>query len=280
MKSTLSLALASLLGGAFSHELHGTSLHPRSEIVTPSFGYHGLKGPTNWFGINPEANALCAKGTHQSPIDVSSTRCGPKSENPVFHVPAVPEGAEFLNLGTTVEVITNGTLIKGSKMFNLAQFHFHTPSEHCVDGKYYPMEVHFVFQAEGKLWTSRVTIDFSVADRTDQSLSVVGFPIDLETSSSHPLDTSLLATIAESLEHIQHAGDSTNTGALAFDKLEQHFAAHGTFQYEFPPAFLSLAMLTLPQVLWLADNTALLRGGVVGCELCADFYPCCRLYGF
>jgi carbonic anhydrase len=148
MKSTLLLALT-LLRCALSHELHGTALHPRSEFASPSFGYHGLKGPTNWFGINPEANALCAKGTHQSPIDVSSTGCGPKSANPVFHVPAVPEGAEFLNLGTTVEVITNGTLIKGSKIFNLAQFHFHTPSEHSVDGKYYPMEVHFVFQAQG-----------------------------------------------------------------------------------------------------------------------------------
>ena len=148
MKSTLLLTFA-LVRCALSHELHGTSLHPRSEVVSPSFGYHGLKGPTNWYGINPETNALCAKGTHQSPIDVSSTGCGPKSANPVFHVPAVPKGAELLNLGTTVEVITNGTLIKGSKTFNLAQFHFHTPSEHSVDGKYYPMEVHFVFQAQG-----------------------------------------------------------------------------------------------------------------------------------
>ncbi|KAK0748896.1 alpha carbonic anhydrase [Schizothecium vesticola] len=212
MKSTLLLTFT-LVRCVLSHELHGTSLHPRSEAVSPSFGYHGLKGPTNWYGINPETNTLCAKGTHQSPIDVSSTGCGPKSANPVFHVPAVPEGAEFLNLGTTVEVIANGTLIKGSKMFNLAQFHFHTPSEHSVDGKYYPMEVHFVFQAQ------------------DQSLSVVGFLIDLETPSSHHIDASLLGTIAKSLERIQHAGDSTNTGALAFDKLEQHFAAHGTFQY-------------------------------------------------
>lgn len=86
----------------------------------------------------------------------------------------------------------------------------------------------------------------------------MGFPIDLETPSSHPLDASLLATIAESLEHIQHAGDSTNTGALAFDKLEQHFAAHGTFQYGFPLVLLSSTMLTLSQVLGLADNTTLL----------------------
>ena len=148
MKTSLLLSLA-LAGRALSHELHGTTFHPRAEFVSPSFGYHGLKGPTNWFGINPEANALCAKGTNQSPIDVTASTCGPKSANPVFRVPAVPEGAEFLNLGTTVEVVANGTLVNGDKTYNLVQFHFHTPSEHSIDGKYYPMEVHFVFQAQG-----------------------------------------------------------------------------------------------------------------------------------
>jgi len=244
MKSTLLLAL-SLSGCALSHELHGTSFQPRSEFVSPSFGYHGLKGPTNWFGINPEVNTLCAKGTHQSPIDVASTGCGPKSTNPVFHVPAVPGGAEFLNLGTTVEVIANGTLLKEGKMFNLAQFHFHSPSEHSVDGKHYPMEVHFVFQAQD-----------------DQSLSVVGFLIDLETPSSDPLGASLLATIAKSLDDIQHGGDSTSTGPLSFDRLEEHFASHGTFQYSgsltTPPCSegVSWVVSCAPIVVRAADYTA------------------------
>ena len=230
MKSTLLLALP-FTGCAFSHELHGTSLQPRSEFVSPSFGYHGLKGPTNWFGINPEANTLCAKGTHQSPIDVTSSGCKAKTANPILHVPAVPRGAEFLNLGTTVEVIANGTLIKDDKIYNLAQFHFHSPSEHSVDGKYFPMEVHFVFQAQGVSLSANFNRSIAAAtNQTDQTLSVVGFLIDLETSLDDPLDDGLLATIAKSLQEIQQPGNNTTTGALAFDRLEQHFAAHGTFQ--------------------------------------------------
>jgi carbonic anhydrase len=31
----------------------------------------------------------------------------------------------------------------------LKQFHFHSPSEHHINGQVYPMEVHFVFQADG-----------------------------------------------------------------------------------------------------------------------------------
>ncbi len=39
------------------------------------------------------------------------------------------------------------TLTVGDASFNLAQFHFHSPSEHTVQGKHYPMEVHFVHQS-------------------------------------------------------------------------------------------------------------------------------------
>ena len=34
------------------------------------------------------------------------------------------------------------------RMYKLRQFHFHDPSEHPIDGKVYPMEMHLVHQAE------------------------------------------------------------------------------------------------------------------------------------
>ena len=47
----------------------------------------------------------------------------------------MPEGAEFENLGTTVEVITQGGTLKvADKTFELQQFHFHLPSEHLDNG--------------------------------------------------------------------------------------------------------------------------------------------------
>ena len=36
----------------------------------------------------------------------------------------------------------------GDKSYALLQFHLHAPSEHTVDGKHLPMEMHFVHQAE------------------------------------------------------------------------------------------------------------------------------------
>jgi carbonic anhydrase len=34
-------------------------------------------------------------------------------------------------------------MAKGQR-FNLIQFHLHSPSEHTIDGKIYPAELHFV----------------------------------------------------------------------------------------------------------------------------------------
>jgi carbonic anhydrase len=57
---------------------------------------------------------------------------------------------EFENLGTTVEVIANGTTEFGGKTFNLKQFHFHSPSEHRINEEYFPLEMHMVHEAAGK----------------------------------------------------------------------------------------------------------------------------------
>jgi carbonic anhydrase len=38
-------------------------------------------------------------------------------------------------------------IMLGGKAYELKQFHFHTPSEHTLDGRPLPMEIHFVHQA-------------------------------------------------------------------------------------------------------------------------------------
>ncbi|KAK5651787.1 hypothetical protein OQA88_11654 [Cercophora sp. LCS_1] len=202
----LSLLLLAVRG-VLSHEAHGTTLFPRAE-AGPAFTYHGATGPLNWHGLS-EANAICAHGKHQSPIDIPSDTCKitPGSQLSI-DIPNQPHGAEFENLGTTVEVFTNGTLTNNGKVSKLAQFHFHTPSEHSVGGKYYPLEVHFVFQAE------------------DATLSVVGFLIDVAKWGDR-----LLKAVAAGLPEIQNKGNVTHTDALDFDKLEKHFVEYGTHQY-------------------------------------------------
>ena len=121
---------------ATPHEVHWT--------------YAGDTGPEHWGVIDPAA-AMCAKGTHQSPIDIVNVgRAEPMLVN--FHEKAT--SAHVINNGHTVQVnvIGAGGISVGGKEYTLKQFHFHTPSENHIDGKTYPMVAHLVHQSDdGKL---------------------------------------------------------------------------------------------------------------------------------
>ncbi len=136
LSTLLSLAVANCGHGLFPRDAHG------------SFGFNSDNGPISWYGLNKSKNYACALGTKQSPINITP---GLRGLNTVwgssinFTVEAYPNGAWLENLGTTLEVNANGTLDRDGTTYKLAQFHFHTPSEHRIESEYYPMEVHFVF---------------------------------------------------------------------------------------------------------------------------------------
>src|SRR5207302_6693064 len=108
-------------------------------VEVSKFGYIGLEGPLNWAALSPE-NSACATSKVQSPINIDNT-VQLAAEAPKVVIPDV-DAAEFVNLGTTVEAIVNGTTTFGGKEFSLKQFHFHTPSEHKVAEEYFLFEVH------------------------------------------------------------------------------------------------------------------------------------------
>ncbi|KAK4156598.1 alpha carbonic anhydrase [Chaetomidium leptoderma] len=132
---------------------HGTFLRPRAEeggaVQVGTFGYIGTIGPLNWAALETPANNACATGTRQSPIDmVEGVFTVLQGSDVQLTVNDMPAGAEFENLGTTVEIITQGgTLNVADKQFELQQFHFHLPSEHLDNGTSQAMEMHMVFQS-------------------------------------------------------------------------------------------------------------------------------------
>lgn len=147
------LAIAALLAArkVTASCLHGTSLLPRQvdeegRVEVSNFGYTGELGPTNWAAIDP-ANIACATSSVQSPINIDQS-IALAAEPPTIRFQNVRE-AEFENLGSTVEVVVNGTTIIGGKEFTLQQFHFHTPSEHRIGEEYFPAEMHMVHEAAG-----------------------------------------------------------------------------------------------------------------------------------
>lgn len=126
--------------------------------------YDGETGAGRW-GELDSSFAVCAEGAQQSPVDLA----GP-----------IPAGAEDMDIrwqpsearvadnGHTVQVdmAAGSSITLEGRQFSLLQFHFHLPSEHAVDGGRFPMEVHFVHQAE------------------EGDLAVVG--VFMDTGESHP----------------------------------------------------------------------------------------------
>lgn len=115
------------------------------------WSYGGEGGPEHWADLAPE-NLPCSAGVQQSPIDLSGALAATVDTPHPRWVPA--HGGMVVNNGHTIQVDVGGA--GGIKLdgadYALKQFHFHHPSEHTIDGKAYPLELHLVHaSADGKL---------------------------------------------------------------------------------------------------------------------------------
>ena len=111
-----------------------------------SWGYEGENGPAKWGTLSPEYR-MCSEGRNQSPIDLGPNvvvaKAGLAMPRPDY---GKARATAVVNNGHTikVEVAKGGTLSIGKHAYRLLQFHMHAPSENTVEGKHFPMEIHFV----------------------------------------------------------------------------------------------------------------------------------------
>ncbi len=127
-------------------------------VATPHWTYAGDTGAEHWGDLDP-ANAACATGTHQSPIDLGGATGAPLADL-VFQWHAGP--ATVVDNGHTVQIdlADSGDLVLDGHPYRLVQFHVHAPSEHTVNGRSFPLEVHFVHQDDaGRLAVVGMLVD-------------------------------------------------------------------------------------------------------------------------
>lgn len=120
---------------------------PLDENGCPQFEYEGDRGPENWGSLCPTFDT-CDEGESQSPIDITGAVEG-DAPGIVFNYQ--PTTFTVVNTGETVRADSppGNTIVIGDTTYTLAQFHFHLPSEHTIDGQSYPMEMHLVHRSEG-----------------------------------------------------------------------------------------------------------------------------------
>jgi carbonic anhydrase len=130
------------------------TVQPASVSARPvHWEYTGEDGPTAWATLSP-SYALCGEGKGQSPINIEKTdvkggvnwKLDYKTTS--LRIAHNQHMDDIIDNGHTIQVTVDegSTFSFGDKSFNLKQFHFHTPSEHTIDGKNMPMEMHLVHQ--------------------------------------------------------------------------------------------------------------------------------------
>lgn len=183
---------------------------PRKSFSAESvhWAYAGAEGPDHWGQIDPEAQA-CSLGKEQSPIDiVGSTR----SNLPRIELGWKPLAGEIVNNGHTqqVNVTSGGGMTVGAEAYDLIQFHFHAPSEHRIDGRSFPMEVHFVHKnpSTGALGVLGV---FMIAGRANPAFKGIAtvMPLKAGEAVTAPAGLDLHALIPPSRRYFAYEGSLT-----------------------------------------------------------------------
>lgn len=102
--------------------------------------YSGDTGPHNWSKLEKEFSA-CGLIKNQSPVDISKTY---NSENSPIKFIYNHASKRYRYTDNQLKILfTNGSFSVGGESYHLIELHFHTPSEHQISGKTFPLEAHF-----------------------------------------------------------------------------------------------------------------------------------------
>ena len=173
------------------------------------------EGEKHWsyvHGITPpkwgEVSATCATGTHQSPVALSTKQSKAQSPEQALEFSWSKSTGELVDTGHSDQVnLPPGSFITyGGTKYELQQFHFHTPSEHTIDGKHAPMEAHFVHKsADGKLAVVGVLLK--------QGTAASAFAPELDdlpaAGEKKSVEVDLPAMLPKSTRHFAYTGSLT-----------------------------------------------------------------------
>jgi carbonic anhydrase len=156
------------------------------------WGYTGHTSPEYWGELSLEYQ-LCATGKNQAPIDLHAML---EADLKPLRIAYTAGGDEVVNNGHAIQVNyqPGSTLDVDGHVFELKQFHFHTPSENTIEGESFPMEMHLVHLDEaGNI--AVIGVMFTEGEENAElakAWSVMPKQADQKASPSATLDASAL----------------------------------------------------------------------------------------
>ncbi len=149
------------------------------------WGYTGSTGPEHWSTLSKDYT-ICNSGQQESPIDLKDAI---PADLGTLAIAWKPLAIRATNNGHTVQYDAppGSSFAVGGKRYALAQFHIHHPSEHLLNGRRFPLELHFVHKL------------------TDGSYGVVG--VLVASGAGNP-------TLKKLIDAIPAAPGATGTGPM------------------------------------------------------------------
>jgi len=200
-------------------------------MAPPEWDY-GANGPNEWHKKHPAAS-----GTRQSPIDIITAKTKYDATLRPLVVDYDPyDDFRAVNNGRSVTITRDnmkGHNLSGGPLadhrYRFEQFHFHwgassaEGSEHLVDGKSYPAELHLVH------WNTDLYKSFGEAATSEKGLAVLGFFIEIGDQLNRGL-----TAVADFLPQVEKTGDVKplkmpfNLSSLLGDNIRDYWTYDGS----------------------------------------------------
>ncbi len=132
-----------------SEKKQETKTEQKKDCKDVHWSHHsGEDGPENWKNLC-EGFSDCG-GRFQSPVNIITDSIAENSNLAAITFNYGDSKVNIINNSHTVQFNISGenNITINNRKYKLLQFHFHTSSEHTVNGNYFPAEVHFVHQSE------------------------------------------------------------------------------------------------------------------------------------
>jgi len=125
----------------------GNRFFGKAEETNCNFEYEGEEGPEFWATLCNGTWADCS-GKSQSPINIITSNVLDDGNINNININYTESKADIINNGHTIQFNydAGSSASLNNIDYDLLQFHFHTGSEHTINGKRYPMEMHLVHQ--------------------------------------------------------------------------------------------------------------------------------------
>ena len=179
--------------------------HQNTEFASANsrWSYHGFQGPRFW-GYLEQTHRECRIGHQQSPIDVRIPHHPDHQEELKFEYSQTQFSPFHTKHGMQFRPSRQSQLQLNNQPYQLRQFHFHDPSEHHIQGKEFPLEMHLVHEDQaGQLLV--VALLFTQGTPNDDVADILALRTRLQHSQAiqnMKNDSTALSNSALNLQHL------------------------------------------------------------------------------